>query len=1218
MRSHGLGTVIHTAVIVAIIPVLFTLRSAFGQCVPEKFQQVTGSDIRGGDGFGSSLAVSGSRLIVGAPTRDYVGTGTGSAYVFHIDQSRLWIQEAKLLALDGERGDGFGSSVDMMGTRAVVGATFDWHDIAYAGSAYVFCLSDGGTPGNPSDDAWVQEAKLVAADGALGQFGSAVAIDSDWIVVGSPLSREPEPRSGSIYLFRRLGNTTTCDPNTAQWVFHQRLTVATIGRYAYLGVSVAISGNRVVAGAYGYDGAYSREGTAIVFLLDDGGTPLDRADDIWALEQQLGADDAASSDFFGWSVAIEEETIVVGASGAGPNNTGALYVFRLDDNGTPTILDDDFWVQNSQLLPIDGEAYGNFGISVAFANDYIVGGAPYRNSNTGAVYAFHFSANGTPGDPSDDTWVQASRLTASDGGVQHELGRSVAVSENFVIAGAPQYPEEGTLSGAAYVFAAGPDCNRNGVRDADDILSGTSEDENSDGIPDECVPDCNSTGLPDSCDITAGTSLDCNANFVPDECDVAGGVSFDVLPQNGDGIPDECQTDCNGNGFPDSYDVTLGGSLDCTGNGIPDECELDCNLNLAADSCDLQDGVSADCNANGSPDECDIAVGISYDDLPPGGDGLPDECQSDCNMNQVVDWRDIENGVSADCDANNEPDECATALRSMSGVAVSSSTEFDIRRDLQGRLAGDGAGNWLVGWTSRDESEGTDVWLWDMFISHSADAGDHWSTPMQFLPAPEMVNTRNFLSDLVAAGDGRWLAVWNSTYDPAGQFGTDGDIFISQSVDAGVSWSIPLAVNSDAATDNRSDCCARVATDGQGNWIAVWFHGSNVDERWSWARSIDNGLSWSQPNEIEGRGRTPVVVFAGEQTWIIVWQTYSIDADIMFMRSDDAGLTWSPPDFLNSEFLTDIEDDRNPEVVGDGHGNWIVVWSRFLPDQSNTDIWFSRSVDDGLNWSTAAPVHVTGNLGDDRTPQVATDERGRWMVAWNSLDNFGQALGHDGDGVFSISEDIGISWSNPTPISTSASTLNSSWTYDIAFDKRATWFATWTQKDPDQSTPERDDTDLFVGRLYVPVESDCNCNGLPDDEDLAQDPTLDCDSNGLLDECEIREQGPSLDCDSNGLLDECEIVEQSSSVDCDSNGLLDVCEIDEQGSSLDCDSNGLLDDCEIASNGGLDLDDNGELDECQEGMAIPTLSSWGLLILTLLLFCGARVLNIRLAEYEAL
>jgi len=85
------------------------------------------------------------------------------------------------------------------------------------------------------------------------------------------------------------------------------------------------------------------------------------------------------------------------------------------------------------------------------------------------------------------------------------------------------------------------DCNANGRHDSIDVTTGSSDDCNADGVPDECEPDCNGNGVADGCDLDLGTSLDCNANRVPDECDIASGTSGD----------------CDRNGRPDECDVTL-------------------------------------------------------------------------------------------------------------------------------------------------------------------------------------------------------------------------------------------------------------------------------------------------------------------------------------------------------------------------------------------------------------------------------------------------------------------------------------------------------------------------------------------------------------------------------------------------------------------------------------------------------------------------------------
>ena len=108
------------------------------------------------------------------------------------------------------------------------------------------------------------------------------------------------------------------------------------------------------------------------------------------------------------------------------------------------------------------------------------------------------------------------------------------------------------------------------------------------------------------------------------------------------------------------------------------------------------------------------------------------------------------------------------------------------------------------------------------------------------------------------------------------------------------------------------------------------------------------------------------------------------------------------------------------------------------------------------------------------------------------------------------------------------------------------------------------------------IEGDCNGNGVPDDEDIANCPTEpwcgDCDGNGVPDECEYA----TTDCDDNGLADECEITLHPA-LDCNTNGVLDVCDLANCPNELwcdDCNANGVLDDCE------KDTDYDGVIDEC--------------------------------------
>ncbi|MFC2041905.1 FG-GAP repeat protein, partial [Chloroflexota bacterium] len=262
--------------------------------------KLTASDGAGDDWFGSSVAISGDTAVVGAFYDDDNGADSGSAYVF-VRSGTNWTQQAKLTASDGAAEDLFGSSVAISGDTAVVGAdgnddNGDDDNGADSGSAYVFVRS-GST--------WTQQAKLTASDGSEeDSFGRSVAISGDTAVVGAYRDDDNGSDSGSAYVFVRIIGST--------WTQQAKLTASDGAADDRFGLSVGISGDTTVVGAYGDDDNGSESGSAYVFVRS-GGT--------WTPHAKLTASDGAASDWFGLYVAINEDTAVVGA-------------YRDDDNGS--------------------------------------------------------------------------------------------------------------------------------------------------------------------------------------------------------------------------------------------------------------------------------------------------------------------------------------------------------------------------------------------------------------------------------------------------------------------------------------------------------------------------------------------------------------------------------------------------------------------------------------------------------------------------------------------------------------------------------------------------------------------------------------------------------------------------------------------------------------------------------------------------------------------
>ena len=111
------------------------------------------------------------------------------------------------------------------------------------------------------------------------------------------------------------------------------------------------------------------------------------------------------------------------------------------------------------------------------------------------------------------------------------------------------------------------------------------------------------------------------------------------------------------------------------------------------------------------------------------------------------------------------------------------------------------------------------------------------------------------LDGLVLRGpdeSGRWVAVWDSLDALDGTIGADSDILVARSTDNGATWTQPAPLNTNAASDSSGDINPDVATDGAGNWLAVWrlLGGTNVDILV--ARSTDGGATWTPPALLAG------------------------------------------------------------------------------------------------------------------------------------------------------------------------------------------------------------------------------------------------------------------------------------------------------------------------------------------------------------------------------
>ncbi len=390
------------------------------------------SNTGAGDNFGASVAVSGDTVVVGAFLEDSSATGvdgnqannsavdSGAAYIFVRDGAGVWSQQAYLKASNTGDGDWFGWSVSVSGDTIVVGAyQEDSNTTGINGYQLDNSASKSGAAYVFVRDGgvWSQQAYLKASNSeANDRFSTTVALSGDVVVVGAT---------------GEASNTT------------------------------GVNGDQA-------DNSAVKAGAAYVFV---------RVGGVWSQQAYLKASNTDIIDFFGYSVSVSGDTVVVGApaeesnaTGVNGNQTdnsaigpGAAYIFVRDSGGV--------WSQQAYLKASNTDARDGFGVSVSVSGDTVVVGAFAEASNatgvggnqagnsgagSGAAYVFVRDVS--------SVWSQQAYLKASNTDAGDIFGISVAVSGDTVVVGAHGERSSATgvngnqadnnffRSGATYVF----------------------------------------------------------------------------------------------------------------------------------------------------------------------------------------------------------------------------------------------------------------------------------------------------------------------------------------------------------------------------------------------------------------------------------------------------------------------------------------------------------------------------------------------------------------------------------------------------------------------------------------------------------------------------------------------------------------------------------------------------------------------------------------------
>ncbi len=331
-------------------------------------QKITSTPRGVGAQFGNAVALSGNTMVVGARFDSTTVSQAGAAYVYVLNGG-TWTQQAVLLANDGAVADKFGYSVAISENTIVVGAFNDDSPLSNAGSAYVFVRS--GTN-------WTFQQKLTASDAAADdQFGVAVAIGGPTVFVGANFSDQPSNSdAGAVYRFTQSGTV---------WTQVQKLIpVGGVILGDHFGESLAVSGSKLVVGSPGADIPFTAAGSVYVFVEGGGG--------VYVQQDKISIPAGANGDSFGFSVAIEGNTLIGGALQYTPIISqpayGAAYVYEF--NGSA-------WISQGRLTASDGASVDRFGYSVAVSNNVVAVGAREDDTTAGpdAGSAYIFTRSGT-------------------------------------------------------------------------------------------------------------------------------------------------------------------------------------------------------------------------------------------------------------------------------------------------------------------------------------------------------------------------------------------------------------------------------------------------------------------------------------------------------------------------------------------------------------------------------------------------------------------------------------------------------------------------------------------------------------------------------------------------------------------------------------------------------------------------------------------------------
>jgi hypothetical protein len=283
-----------------------------------------------------------------------------------------------------------------------------------------------------STDAITETLKIVPGDGYLNdKFGNAIALDGNTLVIGARENNDGGIDAGAVYIYEQV----SADP--ISWTLSLKLVVSDSLPLANFGASISLDGDRLAVGAPNDNGEI---GAVYLFDRNLGGAEQ------WGQLKKLTPENGEAGDYFGVSVVLQNDLLFIGADGDDDKagDAGTVYLFQRNQGGV------DQWGFVKKIYSTHTDHGDHFGSAMAFDRDTLVVGAPFDDlvgaNRAGKVIVFERNQDGA------DQWGEVKVIWTSDAVTDDFFGTSVAISGDYLAAGAIGQDAFGSDSGAVYIF----------------------------------------------------------------------------------------------------------------------------------------------------------------------------------------------------------------------------------------------------------------------------------------------------------------------------------------------------------------------------------------------------------------------------------------------------------------------------------------------------------------------------------------------------------------------------------------------------------------------------------------------------------------------------------------------------------------------------------------------------------------------------------------------